>query len=448
MKIMELRDYQKLVINHFINNNTDTLYCLPTGTGKSVLIDYIIKDYVKKGLKLGIVVPSIELYKNIEDYIKSGDKFESWLGVSNFQSMYSDYISHNRQIYLGVYKSFYNKRELLPKLDLLISDECHHAASKTWLELMKVARRNIGFSATPARFDGKELPYNVIYEPYTIDWYMEREYLCGDINEYVGKRLIFEKTRIDNLAKQWESAKQYHHGDVIKDWIKYGKDKTIVYAINIEHCYQLAKEFSIVTTAEVLHSKIGFKERENILNRFKNGDTKVIINVNILLEGVNIPECNCIQFARYFGSIAGYVQAIGRALRPAANKSVSVIDNAGNIGHGSIKYFSDWYSIYQESIKKRGVEYITEEITPKGNKGERTEKPLGSRELALLNISRFDNALLSAYKKKSGKDVVNFWIKYMAKYTVNPDEYNIIVECCSNFMSKSKASRLLNDSIT
>lgn len=444
---MQLRDYQKLVIRHFLNNNDkNTLYCLPTGTGKSVLIDYIIKDYVKRGLKVGVVVPSIELYNNIQSYIKSGDRLHSWLGVSNFQSMYNDYISHNRQIYLGVYKSFYNKRELLPKLDLLISDECHHAASKTWLELMKVAKRNIGFSATPARFDGRELPFG-IYEPYTIDWYMENGYLCNDINEYVGKRLVFEKSRIDNLARQWESAKQYNHGDVVQDWVTYGKDKTIVYAINIEHCYELLDKFLNVTSAEVLHSKIAEKERQNILTRFKNGTTKVLINVNILLEGVNIPECNCIQFARYFGSVAGYVQAIGRALRPSPSKSVSIIDNAGNISHGSIKYFSDWYSIYQESIKKEGIEYVTEEIVPRREKREKTEKPLGSKELTLLTISRFDSALLSAYKKKSGRDVINFWAKYMSKYTVKPDEYNTIIECCSNFMSKSKAIRLLDEAI-
>lgn len=440
---MQLRDYQQDVVNHITRNNNNVVYTLPTGTGKSLIINYIINQYVGQGKRIGIVVPSIELLRNIKHYILLKPRNKNLI-----QLMSDKEIDNDKFIYLGVWKSFEKKMSLLPKLDMVIHDECHHSASITWKNLLKLGR-NIGFSATPFRFDGKPLPFDDIYEPYPISWFMEKGYLCSDIDEYIGEKLINDDTDFEDLEKQWQQAKNYIHGEFLKDWKNYNNGKTIVYATNIEHCYLLKEQYLTLTSCDVIHSKLSSTEREKVFERFEKGKIQVLINVNCIIEGVNIPDASTVQYARYFGSIGTYIQSIGRILRPMPNKKVIVIDNAGNLSHGSIKYFGEWKHLFYESFKYEEREEMINEFkrlslpVPKFL----TSKPIGSEKLVKYNLTKFQDALIKSLKKKSGEKMIDFWKQYMISSSVNSEEFTQILDVCSSVMSSEKAKRLLKEFI-
>jgi superfamily II DNA or RNA helicase len=66
--------------------------------------------------------------------------------------------------------------------------------------------------------------------------------------------------------------------------------------------------------------------------RFRNGETPIVTAVDILNEGVDIPDVNILCFARVTHSRRIFVQQLGRGLRLRAGKShVEVLDFVSDV---------------------------------------------------------------------------------------------------------------------
>ena len=72
-------------------------------------------------------------------------------------------------------------------------------------------------------------------------------------------------------------------------------------------------------------------ERERILNDFKNGKIKVVVNVGVLTTGFDYPELDTVVMARPTMSLAMYYQIVGREIRPYKDKQAWFVDLCGNI---------------------------------------------------------------------------------------------------------------------
>ncbi len=73
------------------------------------------------------------------------------------------------------------------------------------------------------------------------------------------------------------------------------------------------------------------KEREQILEDFKSGKIKVLLNVGILVVGFDYPALDTIVIARPTMSLRWYYQVIGRIIRPFEGKKGWVVDLCGNV---------------------------------------------------------------------------------------------------------------------
>lgn len=74
------------------------------------------------------------------------------------------------------------------------------------------------------------------------------------------------------------------------------------------------------------------KERDRILNDFKDGKIKVLANVGVLTTGFDYPELDTVVLARPTMSLALYYQIVGRIIRPHPSKEAGwVVDLSGNI---------------------------------------------------------------------------------------------------------------------
>jgi DNA repair protein RadD len=76
--------------------------------------------------------------------------------------------------------------------------------------------------------------------------------------------------------------------------------------------------------------------RTKILNEFKAGKIRCVINVGVLTTGFDYPELEAVLIARSTMSLALYYQIVGRVMRPFkyADGSVKegwVVDLGGNI---------------------------------------------------------------------------------------------------------------------
>ena len=90
------------------------------------------------------------------------------------------------------------------------------------------------------------------------------------------------------------------------------------------------------------------EKREEVIERLKGGDIKVVCNRFVMREGVDIPELFHIILATPIGSLASYVQVVGRVLRNHSSiDKVVVQDHAGNFWrHGSPNADRDWSEFF------------------------------------------------------------------------------------------------------
>jgi DNA repair protein RadD len=84
--------------------------------------------------------------------------------------------------------------------------------------------------------------------------------------------------------------------------------------------------------APVITGKTPMAERERIINQYRAGEIKHILNVGVFTTGFDVPELDCIVLARPTMSLALYYQMIGRGIRldPARpEKELQVYDLVG-----------------------------------------------------------------------------------------------------------------------
>lgn len=90
------------------------------------------------------------------------------------------------------------------------------------------------------------------------------------------------------------------------------KCKRVLVAVpNIEEAEAIAK----MCGGETVHSKMPKKERTQIINKFKSGEIKVIVQVLVLNVGFDLPALDCVIFARPSKSLRIWSQFVMRGGR-------------------------------------------------------------------------------------------------------------------------------------
>ena len=131
--------------------------------------------------------------------------------------------------------------------------------------------------------------------------------------EYINDKL---KTNIIKYA----DSKELINKDsllIIVDTYMENKDrygKTLIFALNAFHCYTLAEEF-IKRGIRCDYIYSGNTNNEEKIRRFKANELDVLININILTEGSDVPDIQTIFLTRPTQSEGLLVQMVGRGLR-------------------------------------------------------------------------------------------------------------------------------------
>jgi superfamily II DNA or RNA helicase len=88
-------------------------------------------------------------------------------------------------------------------------------------------------------------------------------------------------------------------------------------------------------TAESVSGQTGRQERRNIIERFKNGEVRILANCDLLIQGFDAPAVRALYIARPTFSPNAYIQMAGRGLRGPANGGKDeclIVDMADNFG--------------------------------------------------------------------------------------------------------------------
>jgi len=145
------------------------------------------------------------------------------------------------------------------------------------------------------------------------------------------------KTRAGDFAKEQVEAamdKPTITGDAVNHYRKLAKGKRcVVMCTGIKHADHVAEQYRQAgVPAESLDGTMTDKERAECLERFDRGETLVLTNTQLLIEGVDIPAIEVVQWLRPTQSLIVWMQGVGRGLRPAPGKDrLLLLDHVGNV---------------------------------------------------------------------------------------------------------------------
>ena len=222
----------------------------------------------------------------------------------------------------------------------------------------------LGFSATPSRQSGEGLGnmFDKLIHVATIQELTDLKYL-SPVRVYAPIKPDLAGVKVvagDYHKSELETAmnKSQLIGDIVEHWFKFGNNrKTVCFATGIKHSLAICQQFhSAGITAAHLDGNTPKDERESILERFKSGLIKVIVNCMILTEGVDVPDIGCVILARPTKSLPMYLQMVGRGMRTIEGKTDCILlDHSGAVHlHGFPDEITDWeLSTTSKTINKK-----------------------------------------------------------------------------------------------
>lgn len=343
------------------NAKHNGILILPTGAGKSLVIADIASRIDEP---LIVLQPSKEILE--QNYAKLMS-YGAW-----DCSIYSASLNRKEinRITFATIGSLMNHVDDFDSFHKILIDECHlvnprEGQYKEFIERIE-GRQVIGLTATPYRLaqtiDPKTINSNwpkygsilkfitrtrprifdkVLYHC-QIKTLLERGYLAQlryfDMNHIELKRVKLNTTGADfdekSLKREMQRVGMYDYTlDIVKRVMRPKDGSTrngiLVFVRFVEDAERLAED--LMGFCEVVSGTTPKKEREAILQRFKSGETEVVVNVGVLTTGFDHPALDTIILARPTMSLALYYQMVGRAIRPHPDKDGWVVDLCGSV---------------------------------------------------------------------------------------------------------------------
>lgn len=112
-------------------------------------------------------------------------------------------------------------------------------------------------------------------------------------------------------------------GNVVDTYIEHTPGKlAICFAVDIDHAKKIADEFNRKgVAAALLTGEMPEEQRRPIMRKYRAGEIKVLVNVDLFGEGFDLPAVEVVIFARPTASYGLYAQMFGRALRLMIEKT-------------------------------------------------------------------------------------------------------------------------------
>lgn len=344
-----------------------------TGTGKTAISAFDYRQFArscKEGAKLLFIAHREEILK------QSRDCFRQVMKDPNFGELSVGTYRATRPEHLFMSIQTFNSQKFWEKVDptyydMIIVDEFHHAAAKSYQRLLSYFHPKIllGLTATPERMDGgnilKYFGGHMAAEIRLPDA-IERRLLCPfhyfgvedpislkeiswNRGQYDEKELEQVYTAEGTLAKQRARA----IGAALERYTADMRDvKALGFCVSKKHAHFMADYFNTEGIPSLALDADSPKEvRAAARQQLENGKVYVLFVVDLFNEGVDIPAVNTVLFLRPTQSMTVFLQQLGRGLRLCQGKDcLTVLDF---VAQANRKY--DFASRYAALLGKKQV---------------------------------------------------------------------------------------------
>ncbi len=216
-------------------------------------------------------------------------------------------------------------RNVRPPADLLIWDECHHAseAAEEWAKILEDYKdvRALGLTATPERGDGSGLAplFTGLAVAATVRWLTEQGFLVPC--EIARPDAVLEPGHI--AQHPLAAYKQHAPGQ-----------QGFLFAPSVEEAERYAEEFTAAGIRTVcVHAKTKRDLRDAAIAAFRYGAVRLLSNVFVFTEGVDLPMASACILARGASTAGSYLQMVGRVLRTHPGKKRATLIDLRGISH-------------------------------------------------------------------------------------------------------------------
>jgi ATP-dependent helicase IRC3 len=333
-----LRPYQEEALasisTNLENGINKQLVVLPTGAGKTVIFSHLPK-VLTTSLPMLVLAHRGELLTQAQDKILwSNPQLDVQIEKAELHADMCDVVVASVPT-LGRAESERILKYPKNYFKSIVIDEAHHAAAPTYRRIIDYFNYDLllGVTATPQRSDSVRLTdvfQEIVYYK-TIQDLIQDGYLCRLVGYRVKTDTDISEVETNNgdyIASQLEEAinTPTRNASVVAAYLQIAPEKkAIVFASGVQHANDLALSFRQKVTTEVLLGTTSEEDRLNILQRFKTGETKVLVNVGVLTEGFDEPSVEAIILARPTRSSLLYTQIVGRGTRLFEGKQHCII---------------------------------------------------------------------------------------------------------------------------
>ena len=320
----------------------------PTGTGKSYLIAAVSESF-KKVLILGPNIFVLDQVHQVLRWRKRGVEYMTYQTLNLTENPHTDY-------------------------DLVCLDEFHRAGAQEWgaavcrlLEANKQAKV-FGTTATPIRYLDNERNMaeelfggnvaseitiaeawnrNILPIPRYVSGLFRWDKVIGEAEGHISRSRSLSREekrqrifRLTNARLHWELS--YGMPAILRKHLDRDARRVIVFCGNIESLEQMRQEvigwfreagFTVASTC-IMHSQLPDGEQREQMRQFesnKDEGIRLMFSVNMLNEGVHVPNVNAVLMLRTTSSRIIYLQQMGRCLTAANTGKPLVLDMVDNI---------------------------------------------------------------------------------------------------------------------
>lgn len=252
--------------------------------------------------------------------------------------------------------NFINTGGELPRFDLVLIDECHHANSQSTTYQMIIAALGagtangpqlLGLTATPfmadpdARLDvvfgdSPLVSIDMIYGLQKgflseTDYRLFTDNINWDaLSDLRGEKLSPKSVNRTFFIAEWDDGVIQGIQDA---WSETVNPKAIVFCGTIEHALRMRDKINArgFCRAECIYSgsargeTMSQYQRNLVLADFEAGEIQVICVVDVFNEGIDVPDVNIVVFNRITHSRRIFIQQLGRGLRITAGKKKCIV---------------------------------------------------------------------------------------------------------------------------
>lgn len=389
-----LYDFQKDAINKleedFIKKDKlNGMLVMPTGSGKTMTAThFLLKKMINKGYQViwlthrhMLIDQTASSFYNFAPLVKLENSKKKKLQMTCVSGEHSSIRATEKNddiMIISVQSGFRNldyMRSVLSRKVMIVVDEAHHTVAMSYRRIIEYIRKRgksaklLGLTATPIRGTDDESRYlhkyfddNIIYD-ISMGELIKTKILANSVFEKIETNSNFEPfisidevelikkfgeipaTLADKIAKS-SSRNKVIVDTYIENKERYGK--TLIFALNAYHYYTLSEELRKKRIkCDYIYS--GNDNNEEKIRRFKENELDVLVNINILTEGSDVPDIQTVFLTRPTQSEGLLVQMVGRGLRGTRSRGTE---------EAIIVDFCDKWDVFNKWINP---EYLFEE---------------------------------------------------------------------------------------